>query len=204
MDTEPAPAEGREHVSVRVVHVLLFARAAIVIALGLTWLVSGQNVRLLGNLFATYLLAAGVMTLSWLRAHRAVKRWWLSVIGVVAAIGGAIVVLARVTIERATSTDVALAIVGATTIAIGGLRLAGALRDGPADHPHVVLARRLVLGSSEVGLGLLLVAASDLDRTVTTSAGLWALVGGTVMFLDAVAVLRAHRTRRRPTPEQLL
>lgn len=197
MANDIEPTDGRVHLSPRTVRVLLLVRASIVVALGVTWLVSGENVTLLGNLFASYLLASGMMTFSWLRTHRAVGRTWLSIVGVVASIAGAIVVFARLSIERATSTDVAMAIIGAITMAVGALRLGGALRDGPADHPHTLHVRRLVLGCSELGLGLLLVAASDLDRTVTTSAGLWAIVGGTVMLLDAGAVVRAHRAAER-------
>ena len=48
--------------------------------------------------------------------------------------------------------------------------------------------RRIVLGVSEIAVGVILVAADDVTRIMTTAAGFWAVAGGTIMLLDALAV----------------
>lgn len=195
MATPTGQVDGGRRLPLRtVVRVLLLARAVVVMALGLVWVISGHNVPLLGNLLATYFLAAGLLTVVWLRAHRGTHGSRLAVAGAGVAIVGGIVVLARLLIERVSSTDVALAVIGIITLGIGTLRIAGGLRDTAKGAPHAQLLRRVVLGVSEVGVGLLFVLAREVNRAVTTSVGLWALLGGTIMLLDAVAVLRDRTT----------
>lgn len=196
--TMPAQSDpGRRRSALRAVRVLLVVRAVVVIALGLAWLISGHNVPMLGNLMATYFLAVGLMTVLWLRAHPQAGASWLPAVGAAVAIGGAVLILARILIERATSTDVALMVIGCATLGIGALRLAGAFHDGMTDQPRSLVVRRVVLGLSEVGIGVLFIVARDVDRTLTTSVGLWALVGGTIMLIDAIAIVRARRVPSR-------
>jgi uncharacterized membrane protein HdeD (DUF308 family) len=108
----------------------------------------------------------------------------------VAGIAAAAILLARSLIEDVISLDTALAILGVTAVLTGTLRLAGAFRSeqlpGP---PRPVL--RIVLGLSEIGIGVVWIAFDEVTDTVATVAGLWALIGGTIMLLDALAMRKA-------------
>ena len=166
---------------------MLLVRAVVVMSLGLALLPSGVNRPILGNLLATYWLAGALLTLGWVRANRAQAGSRLALIGGIAGIVVAIVGLSRLLIERVLSVDAALALLGISAIVIGALRLAGAVRDDP--RPFRTPIRRVLLGLSEIGIGVIAILADEVTRTMTDAAGIWALVGGTIMLLDARDVL---------------
>jgi uncharacterized membrane protein YhiD involved in acid resistance len=116
-------------------------------------------------------------------------------VGGVAGLVAVVIGLTRLLIESVASRDRALALISVSAVVIGSLRLAGALRDEPRSFARPL--RRVVLGVSEIAAGVILVAVDDLTRTMTTAAGLWAVAGGTIMLLDALA-LRETTGRANP------
>jgi hypothetical protein len=179
--TTPTAGAGRA----RLVTWIPIVRAVVVLALGAAWLVTGDNRPLLGNLLATYWLAGAVLTLGWVAANRGRSGSRLALIGGLAGVLAAVIGLTRFLIESVVSVDGALALVGVSAVVIGSLRLAGAVRD--ERRPHERPLRRIILGLSEIALGVVFIATDDVSRTMTTAAGLWAAVGGTFMLLDALA-----------------
>jgi len=163
----------------------LVVRAIVVLSLGATFLVTDDNRPLLGNLLATYWLAGAVLTLGWVHANRGRSGSRLALIGGLAGILAAVIGLTRFLIDDVVSADGAMALVGVSAVMIGGLRLAGALRDDP--RPLERPLRRIILGGSEIALGVILIATDDVTPPMTTAAGVWAAVGGTIMLLDARA-----------------
>ena len=71
---------------------ILIVRAVIVLALGVSFLASGDDRPILGNLLATFWLAGAVLTLAWVRSNwrRSGSRLALTagILGVVAAVIG--------------------------------------------------------------------------------------------------------------------
>jgi len=168
---------------------VLFARAVLVLGLGVAFLWSGSTRPVLGNLIAVYWLIGALVTLGWVRAHRGIHGQRLATAAGVLGVTSAVVLLARSLIAEVISTEAVLALFGATALMTGSLRLLGALHDDPAAHLSRT-AYRLTLGLTELGLGIVLIASDELTRPVATAAGLWGLVGGTVMLLDALDLRR--------------
>ena len=110
----------------------------------------------------------------------------------VVGVAAAAILLARALIQDVISLDTALAILGVAAVLTGTLRLAGAFRsEQVSDPPRPVL--RIALGVSEIAIGVVFIAVDELTQTVATVAGLWALVAGTIMLLDALAMRKAMR-----------
>lgn len=168
---------------------LLLVRALVVLALSAALLLAGSDHPLLGNLLATFWLIGAVLTLRWARDNRGRRGARAAVLAGVVGVMAAITGLTRVLIEGTTSTDTALAILGTLTVAIGLLRVVGAFRDRTEGRHRTI--ERFALGVSEIGLGMVWIAVDELSSGVRVAAGLWALVGGTVMLLDALDSRRA-------------
>jgi uncharacterized membrane protein HdeD (DUF308 family) len=170
---------------------ILLVRAIVVLSLGFAFLISADNRPILGNLLATYWLAGALLTFAWVRANRGHPRARLALIAGIVGVVAAVIGLTRAFIEDALSVDAALALIGATAVVIGTLRLVGAFRDGTDERPQRV--RRVVLGLSEIAIGVIWIATDEMTRTVAAAMALWALVGGTIMLIDALSL----RSRRR-------
>lgn len=152
---------------------------------------------MLGNLIAVYWLIGALVTLGWVRANQGVHGLRLATAAGVLGVTSAVVLLARSLIADVISPEAVLALFGATAVLTGSLRLLGAFHDDQAAHLRR-RAYRLTLGLTELGLGIVLIASDELTRPVATAAGLWGLVGGTVMLLDALD-LRRQLARKQGT-----
>jgi hypothetical protein len=69
------------------------------------------------------------------------------------------------------------------------VRGAGSRHDDQAAYQRRKVYR-LTLALTELGLGIVLIASDELSQPVATAAGLWGLVGGTVMLLDGLDLRR--------------
>ena len=187
-----APGASRQ----AIMHWALILRAVVVLALGVALFISGAQHPIIGNLLATFWLAGALLTLRWSRDHRGVARSRLAMLAGVAGIAAATVLLARFLIESVMSLDATLAILGTAAVVVGTLRVVGAFRDEPADRPRP--AMRLVLGASEIGIGVVWIVVDDLSRTFTMFAGLCALVVGTSMLVGALDLRRRSPGGGRP------
>ena len=168
----------------RLVGWLLIGRAILVLSLGLAFLVAGNNRPILGNLLSTYWLAGAILTLAWVRTNWGRHGSRLGLIAGGVGVAAAIIGLSRFLIQSAISADAALTILGATAVLVGTLRLLGAYRDDAAERPR--LSRRIILGLGEVIIGVVWITTDEVTPAVTTSAAIWALIGGTIMLIDAI------------------
>jgi uncharacterized membrane protein HdeD (DUF308 family) len=198
MDTSPgerAAKSGQSARHQRLLRGILIVRAIIVLALGVSFLFSGDDRPILGNLLATFWLIGAVLTLAWVRTNWRRSGWRLAltagILGVVAAVIG----LSRLFIAGAISANSALALLGCSAVLVGTLRLLGAFRDEASERPRP--SRRFILGGGEVIIGIVWITTDEMTRAVTNAVGLWALLGGAIMLIDAMS---ARRTRGEPAP----
>jgi uncharacterized membrane protein HdeD (DUF308 family) len=142
-----------------------------------------------GQLIGIYWLLGSLLTLRWLARHRRPPGnrlvWAAAILGIVAGL----LVLLRFLLEEVLSTNLVLTLLGLTAILTGLLRLSGSFRDHIIDgRPR--LPHRVALGVLELALGVLLLLARGATRPMAIAAGLWAVVGGTIMLVDALALRR--------------
>jgi uncharacterized membrane protein HdeD (DUF308 family) len=171
---------------------IMLARAAVALLLGLTVLASEKTRPALANFIGVYWLLGSLLTLRWVWRNRRMPGnrlvWAAAVAGVVAGV----LVLLRFALEDVLSIEVVLTLLGVTAILTGLLRLSGTFRDHVVDgRPR--LPHRIMLGVLELALGVLLVVARSATRPVAVAAGLWAVVGGAIMLVDALALRRMGR-----------
>jgi uncharacterized membrane protein HdeD (DUF308 family) len=171
---------------------IMLARAVVALLLGLSVLLANKTRPALGNFIGIYWLAGSLLTLRWVADHRgergSVLAWAAAVTGIVAGV----LVLAREALRDVLSAGLVLSLLGLTAILTGLLRLSGTFRDHVIDgRPR--LPHRVALGVLEVALGVVLLLAGGATRQAAIAAGLWALVGGSIMLVDALALRRMGR-----------
>jgi uncharacterized membrane protein HdeD (DUF308 family) len=190
--TSPAPLSAHSQPSRRaaVLWWVLLVRAVLVLALGVVFLASGRPRPILGNLIAGYWLLGAVVTLRWARVNRGQRGFRLAAVAGVLGVVVACAVLARGLVRGAISLDAALTLLGISFVVTGTLRTLGGFRDHPAATGPPQPVPRLLLGITEVAVGVVFIHATHVDRGIAISAGLWALIGGALMMWDA---LRSRR-----------
>lgn len=171
---------------------IMLARAVVALLLGLSVLLAEKTRPALGNFIGIYWLLGSLLTLRWVARHRRERGTRLARAAAVMGILAGVLVLARSALEDVLSASLVLTLLGLTAILTGLLRLSGSFRDHVVDgRPR--LPHRVALGVLELALGVLLVLAHRATRPVAIAAGLWAIVGGTIMLVDALALRRmAH------------
>jgi uncharacterized membrane protein HdeD (DUF308 family) len=168
----------------------LVLRSVLVLGLAIAFFASGTNRPLLANLMGTYWLIGALLTLAWARRNRGARGSRVALAAGAAGVVAAAILLARSLIQEVISLDTALAILGVAAILTGALRIAGAFHSEEM-HDLRRPAHRIVLGLSEIGIGVVWIAFDEVTSSVATAAGLWALVGGTIMLADALAMRKA-------------
>jgi uncharacterized membrane protein HdeD (DUF308 family) len=176
---------------------VLLVRAVLVIALGIAFLASGTARPVLGNMVAVYWLLGAVVTLRWARANRGERGFRLATVAGVLGVLVACLVLARGLLRGMISLSFALTVLGASFIVTGTLRILGGFRDDPAVGGPPPPLRRIALGATEIVAGLVFIRSDHLTRGIANSAGAWALVGGTLMLIDAMATRRRWQATER-------
>ena len=171
---------------------IMLARAAVALLLGLSVLLAEKSRPALGSFIGVYWVLGSLLTLRWVSRHRGERGARLA--GAAAAMGilAGVLVLAREALQDVLSADVVLTLLGLTAVLTGLLRLSGTFRDHVIDdRPR--LPHRVALGLLELALGVALLLADRATRAVAIAAGLWAIVGGTIMLVDALALRRMAR-----------
>jgi uncharacterized membrane protein HdeD (DUF308 family) len=163
---------------------IMVVRGVMAIVLGLALALSRDRApSALVNFMGVYWLLAGVVSLRWgLAAERPRLRMPL-VAGAIGVVTGVVVLLADV------GTEFLLAILGVVIALTGIVHLLGGFEladvSGRRWHPGVPM------GILEVALGATLVLTSGESGSVGTwLASAWALLGGTVLILDALRIRR--------------
>jgi uncharacterized membrane protein HdeD (DUF308 family) len=172
---------------------LLLLRAGVALLLGLVVLTSGTSRSALGNFIGIYWLLGSVLTLRWMLANRRQGRNGLVLVAALIGIVASVIVLLRFLLEDVLSTDEAMAILGVSAILTGLLRLFGGFRDDRMATDRPRRSHRVAQGALELLLGAVLIIAHQWTRPVAIVVGLWALVGGTILLRDALAMRRRHR-----------
>jgi uncharacterized membrane protein HdeD (DUF308 family) len=135
-----------------------------------------------------------LLTLRWARTNRGASGSRLALVAGVIGVAAAVVLLARSLLQGVISLDAALTLLGVTAVLTGTLRIVGAFHDEQAEGRSRTV-RRIALGASEIGIGVIWIAIENVTQAVVRAAGLWALVFGTIMLLDALASRRQARVQ---------
>lgn len=169
------------------------ARAALALSLGIGVLVRGFGRPALANFIAVYWLVGALVSLRWALAASTRSRTDVTVALVGAA--AAVLVLARFVLRHAVATDTLVVVLGAAAVLTGLMRLSGGLRDDVLTPARPRMWRRLLLGAFEVLLGAVLILTRDVGGVVAFIVGVWGVVGGTTLVVDALAMRRTNRSR---------
>jgi uncharacterized membrane protein HdeD (DUF308 family) len=168
-------------------------RAILATLLGLALIIQPDKARpMLVNFMGMFWLASGFMSLRWGASGRRANGIWPIVAGVAGIIAGILALTRHLTMGYLDEL-IALNILGAVMILTGLIHISGGFRTGRQER-HRTWAAAL-LGVFELLLGLLAILAQSLEfsRIFYWSLTIWALVGGFMLFTDALALRRRAR-----------
>ena len=172
-------------------------RAILATLLGLALIIQPDKARpMLVNFMGMFWLASGIMSLRWGASGRRTRSLWPILAGLAGIIAGILALTRRLTAGYL-DEFVVLNILGAVMILTGLIHIGGGFRIGRHER-HRTWAAAL-LGVFEILLGLLAILAQSLEfsRIFYWSLTIWALVGGFMLFTDALAL---RRRARQPNP----
>ena len=168
-------------------------RGCLALLLGIGALFSGASEHYLINFIAIYWLLGGLLTAKWALGvrWRAGSRIGLAAGGL--AIGTGLVLLTRHAVADVVSMEVLVNLVAGTTIATGGLRLAGAFEI--EEHTgHRWTIGGVILGSVEICIGVVLFLAKNAQAsTLRITIAVWGLAAGFLLLVQGSRMRRARR-----------
>ena len=174
---------------------IFLARAGVAIALGLSVLLAGQTRPALVNFIAVYWLIGALLTVRWVLANRWQPGSRLALGAAVVGASAGIAVLARGLGRGLIDEDVLVDLLGVSAILTGAIRLFGGFHDDQVGQGRPRLSHRIPLGVLEVVLGVGIIVAGPESAWFLPLIGIWALAGGTLLFLDALALHRQLSSR---------
>ncbi len=187
MTTETPDSGGRQSSSVSVIFWVTLVRGTLAITLGLALLIQPDKARpLLISFMGMFWLVSGVMSIRWgLSGERA--RGLPLLAGIVGVLAGLAATLRRwQPVAGLTSESVAITVLGVAILLAGLLHVVGGFRTGQ-DSERQWSWTSFFLGLFEVIMGgLLIVEPLDPGRIVYLAASIWALIGGFILFGDAL------------------
>ncbi len=178
---------------------ILVARAALALTLGLLVLATGQFRPGMANIIAVYWLLGAVITIRWAATHRGMRGTRIALAAGIVATTASVAVLGRDVLRTALADDVAFTMVGAMSLMVGMLRASGIFRESVAEDLRRARPQAVALGGLEIALGLVFVFP-NLRGFAVPMVGIWGLVGGTVMAWDAFKARAALKARSHPAP----
>ena len=201
-DTNPTPNEAPATGSRRaaVPFWVTIIRAVLATLLGLALLIQPDKARpMLVNFMGMFWLASGIISLRWGASGRRAHGIWPIVAGIAGIIAGILALTSRLASGYLDELMV-LNILGAVMILTGLVHIGGGFRVGRQER-HRTWAAAL-LGVFEVLLGILAVLAQSLEfsRIFYWALTTWAVVGGFLLFADALAMRRRARQPDETTP----
>ena len=177
----------------RLTYWIFLARGCFALVLGVALLASGSGLSRLGNFLAVYWIIGALLTLRWAVGHRAATGRRLGAIAGLIGIVAGILVLLRAVLDGLVGEGYLLDLLGLCAIATGILRLAGGFRDDQLASENPRGRYRFVVGTLDLGLGVALIAVSEETVSVSTvqlALGVWGLLTGTFLLLDAIRLRR--------------
>ena len=144
------------------------------------------------NFMGMFWLASGIMSVRWGARGQETKRPWPILAGVAGIIAGLLALTRRLT-AGALSESLILNLLGAVMVLTGIIHITGGFRVGKEER-HRTRAS-VLLGAFEIILGGIALTAESLEfgPAFYWSLTIWALVGGFLLFADALAMRRRIR-----------
>lgn len=194
--TENKPKDHEAKHSINFLFWITLIRALLAFALGISLLfIPDKTHKMLGNFMGMFWLMSGILLVRQ-EIHLKRSRLFL-VLGIVGALTGLMMVTRGVS-SRWVAQDVVNNILGAVILLTGILHVTGGFQFGR----KAMMGRTgvsIILGVFEIGLGImLLLTEPGLDQRVYLAATLWALVGGTLLLIDAIRQRRQEKTAQEP------
>lgn len=179
---------------------IFLARACVAIVLGLSILLAGGSRPALINFIAIYWLVGAVLTVRWVFRNKWLPGTRLALVAAGVGVAAGLAVLFRGIARGIIGDEVFISLLGLSAILTGALRLSGGFHDDQVGTGPPRLRHRLPLGIIEVFLGAALILAGPESGWVRPVAGLWALAGGTLLFVDGLAMRRELAAQEREAP----
>jgi uncharacterized membrane protein HdeD (DUF308 family) len=161
--------------------------------LGISVVLGSENTEKLASFIAAYWLIGALLTIRWVLANRWRQGSRLGLAAALTGIVAASFVLVRTLFERTVSVRFTLVTLGVAAALTGVLRLFGAIHDDDESVSVRWRWKRVILGSLEVALGVLLVFLEDFTPLLIVVVGVWGVVGGAVLLLDALKLRQLGR-----------
>jgi uncharacterized membrane protein HdeD (DUF308 family) len=150
---------------------------------------------ILVNYMGMFWLASGIMSVRWGATGRATRSFWPILAGIAGIIAGLLALTRRLT-AGVLSEFLILHLLGGVMIITGIIHITGGFRIGRQER-HRTWAS-ILLGAFEIILGALAVMARSLEfgPIFYWALTIWALVGGFLLFADALSMRRHARQIR--------
>ena len=181
---------------------VFFLRGSLALALGVAALLSDVSISRLGTYIAVYWIVAALLTLRWAAGRDAASGRRIAVAAGAIGLAAGILVLLRQPLSSVVGDVLLLDLLGASAIATGLLRLFGRFHDDQLEGMRPRLRYRAAVGVLELALGMSLILADETsDSSIRVALGIWGLLTGTFLLLDALwmrRVLRAHARHASP------
>jgi uncharacterized membrane protein HdeD (DUF308 family) len=166
--------------------------------------VAGRSPARLVSFLALFWMTGGLITLRFALAIRPRPGFRLGLAAAIAAVVGAVLVLLRERLSGVVDPEVFVRLLGISAVLTGLLRILG----GFAAEERV--GRRwtlggIVLGTLELGLGVLLLVTSEVDPDLLVPFGAaWGAVSGVLLLAQGLGLRRVARSWRQAsgTPPQ--
>jgi uncharacterized membrane protein HdeD (DUF308 family) len=169
------------------------ARASLATFLGLALIIQPDKARpMLVNFMGMFWLASGIMSLRWGATGRSTRRIWPILAGAAGVIAG-LMALSRNILSDLFSLQQLLYLLGSVMILTGVIHISGGFRIGKLER-HRTWAS-IIIGVFEIVLGVMAIFTGSLEFSAVFywALTLWALVGGFLLFADALAMRRQRR-----------
>ena len=165
-------------------------RGILATILGLALVIQPDKARpMLVNFMGMFWLASGIMSLRWGATGHPTRQIWPILAGIAGIIAG-ILALSRHLMIGYFGDNLVLNLLGGVMVLTGIIHVTGGFRIGKLER-HRTWAS-VLLGAFEIILGILAILAQSLEfgPIFYWALTIWALVGGFILFADALALRR--------------
>lgn len=177
---------------------IFLVRGSVALALGAALLVSGAGLSLLASFLAGYWILGALVTLRWVVGHPGVSGRRFGALAAAIGLVAGILLFLREVLDALIEQGLLLDLIGAIAIAMGLLRLSGKFHDDQVAGEKPRGRYRLVIGMLDVVLGVaVIVANEDSVSQVRLALGVWGLLTGTFLLLDALRVRRLSHVAKQ-------
>ena len=175
-------------------------RGLVALTLALAIVVAGRGTARLVTFLALYWMTGGLLTLRFALAIRPRRGFRLGAAAGIAAVVGAVLVVMRNRFSGLVDPDVLIELLGVSAVLTGVLRVLGGFATQERFGRRWTLGG-IVLGTLELGFGILLLLATQVDPDLLVPIAVtWGVVSGTLLLAEGLRLRRFVRTWRPPAP----